>query len=50
MKKWVEEVLTHHRSPPKVKKVHIISDVEKWPTQEGAWEIAKVTLSICLNL
>ena len=38
----VEDVLAHHRFPPHPNKAHQLSNVEKWLTQEGAWEIAKV--------
>ncbi|XP_076805483.1 uncharacterized protein LOC143449251 isoform X3 [Clavelina lepadiformis] len=43
--KWMRSVLDLHRHPPSFGEVLRVSDVTKWPTYEGAWEIAKVFMA-----
>uniref|UniRef100_H2YLE4 Uncharacterized protein n=1 Tax=Ciona savignyi TaxID=51511 RepID=H2YLE4_CIOSA len=45
LRAWINDVRSFHRTPPSTGAIRRITDVTKWPTREGAWEIARVFMA-----
>ena len=39
---WIRDIIHLHRVPPRISDVYRVSNVAKWPTEDGPMEMARV--------